>query len=365
MGLNLKGLGRGLAAGMQIFGQALSDKEAAAEKERIRLEQQKREDERYLAQRKDAEIRNEQLRIQNKMNMTKLNAEGLAQAAAMRNYHPGDMAPALTQYSPDGRVYQFNEGDSSWNTTNPEGNIVMNVGTYQQNPDGTLKKGPDGKPIFESLPGDMAKAEWSNQADFTEAMTKRSNPAVLFGMQLLDLDGKKARQRAQITADEKAKLEAKTGVKSKRAAEEEKLIAETELLREKKAHPEKFRTPSAAGDKVARVIGLDGKPVELTSQGVNLLRSSMDELGKRYEGVDEGVTYRLSQLRSSTKDKTKIRQVAKLVANDKVNRSKAVTGIMDDYGLTRDIAEDLLDSEIEGSGMDKKGGFFSFLPFIE
>lgn len=361
----LQKLGRGLAAGMQIFGQAMSDKEKAEEKERIRLEQQKREDERFKAQRKDAAIRNEQLRIQNKMNMTKLNAQGLATAASMRNYHPADMAPALTQYSPDGRVYKFNEGESTWNSTNPEGTITMDIGTYQQNTDGTLTKGPDGQPVFESLPGDSSRATWANQADFTEAMTKRSNPAVLFGMQMLDLDGQKARQRAQIAADEKAKLEVKTGVKSKRAQEEEKLKAETELLREKKEHPERFLTKSAAGERVADVVGLDGKTVELTSQGVNLLRSSMDELGKRYEGVDEGVAYRLTQLRASTPAKAKIRSLAKAVDGDTVDRSKAVNAIMDDYGLTREIVEDILDSEIEGAGLDKKGGFFSFLPFID
>lgn len=353
MASTLKRLGRGLAAGLVSVGGSIEKMEEQKRQDKLRQEQEAREEKRFQAQRRDAEIRNEQLRIQNQMNQTKLNHEAMVNAARISEFDPEVMADALTKNIPDGRAYIFNPAESVG------GKIVMDVGTLATNPDGTLQQGSDGKPIFQPGPGRFNKKVWNNKADFVSDMSKRMNPQSMFAQQILEMDGKKARQQMEIAEEAARKRDEASGKKEKTVAEADLARARAERLRAETEDPARFRQQTAAGEKVDTIIGIGGEENKLTSQAVNRLRESTKSLRDRFPGITAEETFRLDQVRQNAELRNTIRQAAQAVVDEVegVTEKAVVDSLMTDFKISRPVAQEILREEMEGLESQKPSFF--------
>jgi hypothetical protein len=94
-------------------------------------------------------------------------------------------------------------------------------------------------------------------------------------------------------------------------------------------------------DAAATVTGLDGKPKNLTEQEAILLRNNVNSMKAEFPGIDDGIAQRYKDLRSNSKEakaaKKFIREAAGVLKTEEL-----VPGIMEEYGLTREIAEGFL-----------------------
>lgn len=143
MGKSLRKLGRGLAAGAQVFGQGIIEKEKR-EKEEARLaEQSSREERRLKLQEQESAIKQQQAQMNLAMKKVEFNNKMLVDTVVKNKYDPEVTGRAFSQYGPTGgRQYHY---DPIRSAELGEGAIAYRISVYETGEDGNPLIGDNGQ----------------------------------------------------------------------------------------------------------------------------------------------------------------------------------------------------------------------------
>ena len=108
MASTLHKLGKGLAAGLTTLGGQMKEREEQERKDALLAEERAFREKKFQAERKDAEVRNELLRVQNLMAKAEYNSKAISSAYTMSGANPAVMAEVWTKHNQDNRVYKYN-----------------------------------------------------------------------------------------------------------------------------------------------------------------------------------------------------------------------------------------------------------------
>jgi len=293
----LKNLGRGLAAGMTVFGQGIINKEVREEDKRRFDEQSARAERQLQIQEKAAADAAKMAELNLAMKRVQYNNKMLVNAVKQNDYDPTVTMNALNNYGPTGgRIYKKNEGESS-NT----GETVWDIGTYRMNKEGNPELNDDGTFAWDLLPGDAGRISFKDKAELAQWVTPQLSPDVMLATDLAGITGEQTRQQANERFKQQATDDAEflskyadtpAGQKilanqEKEKAELAKTKAETTLAKSKagladaqaKAEPGK----GTAAEKQGHYTGVGGQKIEQTSQQVEKAKAFASALNKTGE----------------------------------------------------------------------------------
>jgi hypothetical protein len=283
MGIGIKDIGRGAAAGLATLGSGLR-RQRQEEEEQKRYETEQEMKERELKLREDeAAQRKEKLRLENLITKSQIAHGNLKKTAMASGYASKEtgygapaMAEALTKYLPDGLAYQFD------GYAEDTGLPKLTLGTYAtDDATGKVKADPGtGKPKFIPLYGEDTKRSqkvFKSEQEWVNFIDSNLNPDWLVAVHADDRSYEKTRSRVKDQiADEVAKAEAVAGTKKgksdidKTKAQTRKLDAETAALEREAKNPQSSKIQQMSAKELAADLrdSYPGEPItpELANQ---------------------------------------------------------------------------------------------------
>jgi hypothetical protein len=328
MGSKLKKIGRAVGAGLTQLGADIKTREAQDKKDALLKEEREFREKRFQAERSDAEVRNEQLRIQTLMSKATYHSKAISSAFAMSGGNPAAMAEVLTKHNNDHRVYTYNEAASRAAVDPKTGEkltdaVVYDMATYIEKPGGGFEVDPvTGKNVLDPLPGDLGQVQYNNGDDYTAAVTNAAHPSIALSKELSKVTLAEFREKqTNRAAANKKQLAGEIAGKIK-VAEETGVTA----LNEAKA--------KAAGDvagsklKLVKIEGFDGEQHELNSTQSQKVRDDHKALLKTYDGITQNEAFKVSLLRDDPEDREDFRKAIESVLNNSTTEKDFLEDMM-------------------------------------
>ena len=381
----LKNLGRGLAAGMSVFGQGIINKEAREEDKRRFDEQSARAERQLQIQEKAAADAAKMAELNLAMKRVQYNNKMLVNAVRQNDYDPTVTMNALNTYGPTGgRIFKKNEAESS-----KTGGIVWDVGTYRMTKEGNPELNEDGTFAWDQLPGDSGRVSFKDKAEMAAWVTPQLAPDVMLATDLAGITGEQTRQQAnerfKKQATEDAEFLAKyadtpagqkiIAAQEKEKAELAKIKAETKLAKSKAglADAQAKEVPNAGDAKKAQqagsYTGIDGKEHTQTSQQVEKAKAFAGALNKtgEYGQVDPDDAARIMDFKGDNKSQAKVKKAVQLVDNGTWTKEKFKEELSTS-NLPPEFLDKLLADYMAAPAPEKRSVWdqiFSRLPFVD
>ena len=276
----MKNLGRGLAAGMTVFGQGIINKEVREEDKRRFDEQSARAERQLQIQEKAAADAAKMAELNLSMKRVQYNNKMLVNAVKQNDYDPTVTMNALNNYGPTGgRIFKKNEAESS-----KTGGIVWDVGTYRMTKEGNPELNDDGTFAWDPLPGDSGRVSFKDKAELAQWVTPQLAPDVMLATDLAGITGEQTRQQANERFKKQATEDAEFLAKYADTPAGQKILAAQEKekaeLAKTKAETKLATSKAGLANAQAKQIPKEAKQ----AKGEDQLKSLNGELVTRTKG---------------------------------------------------------------------------------
>ena len=324
----LKKLGRGLGAGLQVFGQGMIDKEKREEEKRRYDEQSAREERRLEIAEQDAASREQMAKMNLAMKKVEYNNKMLVETIMKNDFDPEVTGQAFSQFGPaGGRNYSYNPIRSK-----EIGGISYDIRVPETDPEsGQPRIGEDGKILYKSLAPGSNRLEFSgtdaNGNDARGQMASYFSPLMNADFMLAhELQGITAEQTFQQSEElfrKKAKADREFLKTHADTPQGRKMLAELERGEEQnkktKAETSKLNAEAGAAGLAkapdSTVTSITGKKKPQTSQDVEKAKAFAHALNSsgEYGKVSPDDAARIMEFEGDNDAQEKVKQAIQAV----------------------------------------------------